>query len=83
MSKGFVIDNIYSVKNGYHFDKKVTFYEDDSTVVEAEYYYLNGYCNYIISWGFTKDSLGELRKSQAKKSKKAFFSFKRGWFDEN
>ena len=43
--------------------------------IEAEYYYLKGMCNYLLSWGFTKDSLGELRKSKANKTKKTFLLF--------
>ena len=82
MSKGFKIEYIQGTKDGMCFDSKVTFYDDKSGEVEAEYYYLNNMCNYLLSWGFNKDSLGELRKSQAKRTKKPFFSFKQGWFKE-
>ena len=50
--------------------------------VEAEYFYLKSKCNYLLSWGFSKDSLGELRKTKAHKAKKPFFSFQTGWTKE-
>lgn len=82
MNEGFKIEDVVGTKDSMSFDRKVTFYDDKSGDVEAEYYYYKGMCNYLLSWGFTKDSLGELRKSQAKKTKKPFFSFKFGWTKE-
>lgn len=79
----FKIEDKCGCKDGMIFDRKVTFYDEKYGNVEAEYYYLNGACNYLLSWGFTKDSLGELRKSQARKAKKPYFSFKNGWYKEN
>ena len=83
MSQGFTIVDNTSTKNNMNFDRKVIFYEDRTGKIEAEYYYLKGMCNYLLSWGFTKDSLGELRKSKANKTKKPFFSLQKGWFGEN
>ena len=83
MSEGFMIVDELSTRNNMNFDRKVIFYEDKTGEVEAEYYYLKGMCNYLLSWGFTKDSLGELRKSKANKTKKPFFSLQKGWFGED
>ena len=83
MNQGFTIVDILSTKNSMNFDRKVIFYEDKTGKIEAEYYYLKGMCNYLLSWGFTKDSLGELRKSKANRTKKPFFSLRKGWFGEN
>ena len=76
MNELFRIEDQLSTKNNMNFDRKVIFYEDRTGKIEAEYYYLKGMCNYLLSWGFTKDSLGELRKSKANKTKK-------GWFGED
>lgn len=76
----FKIEDILGTKNGMTFDRKVTFY--DNGKIEAEYFYLKGMCNYLLSWGFTKDSLGELRKTKANKTKKPFFSLQLGWHGE-
>lgn len=78
----FNIEDISGIKDGMHFDRKVTFYDDKSREVEAEYFYSKGMCNYLLSWGFSKDSLGELRKTKANKTKKPFFSLQKGWFKE-
>ena len=78
--KGFKIEDFTCIKDGISFDRKVTFYHDKTGEIEAEYYYLEGRVNYLQSWGFSKDSLGELRKSKAHKTKKPFFSLQRGWF---
>lgn len=77
---GFKIEDLTGVKDGMPFDRKVTFYHDKTGEIEAEYYYLEGNVNYLQSWGFSKDSLGELRKAKAHKTKKPFFSLQRGWF---
>lgn len=78
----FNIEDISGIKDGMQFDRKVTFYDDKSGEVEAEYFYYKGMCNYLLSWGFSKDSLGELRKTKANKTKKPFFSLQKGWFKE-
>ena len=78
----FNIKDISGIKDGMQFDRKVTFYDDKSGEVEAEYFYLKSKCNYLLSWGFSKDSLGELRKTKAHKAKKPFFSFQTGWTKE-
>ena len=83
MSEGFMVVDELSTRNNMNFDRKVIFYEDKTGKIEAEYYYLKGMCNYLLSWGFSKDSLGELRKSKANKTKKPFFSLQKGWFGEN
>ena len=83
MNDLFIIEDVLLTKSGMNFDRKVTFYEEKSGKIEAEYYYLKGMCNYLLSWGFTKDSLGELRKSKATKTKKPFFSLQKGWFGED
>ena len=77
---GFKIEDGLGVKDGMSFDRKVTFYHDKTGEIEAEYYYSKGKVNYLQSWGFSKDSLGELRKSKAHKTKKPFFSLQQGWF---
>lgn len=77
---GFKIEDGLGVKDGMSFDRKVTFYHDKTGEIEAEYYYLKDKVNYLQSWGFSKDSLGELRKSKAHKTKKPFFSLQQGWF---
>lgn len=79
MSKLFIIEEVVGSKNGMTFDKKVTFYDEKGNV-EAEYFYFNNKVNYLLSWGFNKDSLGELRKTKANKTKKPFFSFEMGWY---
>lgn len=78
--KGFKIEDFTGIKDGMSFDRKVTFYHDKTGEIEAEYYYSKGKINYLQSWGFSKDSLGELRKSKAHKTKKPFFSLQQGWF---
>ena len=83
MNDLFIIEDVLLTKSGMNFDRKVTFYEEKSGKIEAEYYYLKGMCNYLLSWGFTKDSLGELRKSKATKTKRPFFSLQKGWFGED
>ena len=82
MEDGFKIEDFTGIKDGMSFDRKVTFYDDKSGEVEAEYFYYKGMCNYLLSWGFSKDSLGELRKTKAHKTKKPFFSLQQGWFKE-
>lgn len=77
---GFKIEDGLGIKDDMSFDRKVTFYHDKTGEIEAEYYYLKGKVNYLQSWGFSKDSLGELRKSKAHKTKKPFFSLQQGWF---
>lgn len=80
MKEGFKIEDVLGVKDNMNFDRKVTFYHDKTSEIEAEYFYSNGMCNYLLSWGFSKDSLGELRKAKANKTKKPFFSLQKGWF---
>ena len=82
MNELFKIEDVSGIKDGMRFDRKVTFYDDKSGEVEAEYFYYKGMCNYLLSWGFSKDSLGELRKTKANKTKKPFFSLQKGWFKE-
>ena len=82
MKECFKIEDVSGVKDNMSFDRKVTFYDDKDGKIEAEYYYSNGKVNYLLSWGFSKDSLGELRKAKAHKTKKPFFSFQQGWFGE-
>lgn len=77
----FKIEKKQGVKDGMPFDSKTIFYDDEG-VIDAEYYYSNGKCNYLLSWGFNKDSLGELRKTKANKTKKPFFSLLTGWTKE-
>ena len=82
MNIGFKIDNTVGSKHNMTYNKVVTFYNDNTGKVEAEYYYLNNYVNWLLSWGFTKDSLNALRKSQSNKTKKPYFSFEKGWFNQ-
>lgn len=77
----FKIENTKDVKDGMSYDSKTIFYDKDG-IVEAEYYYSKGRCNYLLSWGFNKDSLGESRKTKANKTKKPFFSLLTGWTKE-
>ena len=51
-----------------------------SDVIESEYFYYNGLVNWLLSYGFTKGSLNEMRKSKASKTKKPFFSLSKGWY---
>lgn len=76
----FDIKDVIGTKNGMYYDRVVTFFHEKSGKVEAEYYYFNGMVNYLLSWGFVKDSLCESRKSKAGKLKKPFFSLQKGWF---
>lgn len=80
MNNGFEIVNICGQKDGMPYDSKTIFYDEKTGEIEGEYYYLNKECNYLLSWGFTKDSLGEARKTKAKKVKKPFFSIGLGWY---
>lgn len=64
---------------GMNIDKVVTFY-DNSGNIEGEYFYFNECCNYLLSYGFNKGSLGELRKKQSNKKKLPFFSLAKGWY---
>lgn len=80
MKEGFKVEDVLGVKDNMNFDRKVTFYHDKTVEIEAEYFYSSGMCNYLLSWGFSKDSLGELRKAKANKTKKPFFSLQKGWF---
>lgn len=82
MNKGFEIQKCKGNKNGMFFDSKTIFYCDKTSKIEAEYYYHQGKCNYLLSWGFTKGSLGESRKTKALKTKKPFFSLQTGWTNE-
>ena len=76
----FRIEDGLHTKNDMPYDRKVTLFHENTGKVEAEYFYLKGMVNYLLSWGFTKDSLGEMRKSKAGKVKKPYFSLQRGWF---
>ena len=76
----FKIEDELHMKNDMYYDRKVTFFHEKTGKDEAEYYYLKEMVNYLLSWGFTKDSLGEMRKSKANKVKKPYFSLQRGWF---
>lgn len=78
---GFKIEQVDKTEKGMKVDQIVTFFHEKSGKVEGEYFYFEGKCNYLLSWGFTKNSLGELRKTKATKSKKPFFSLSKGWFD--
>ncbi len=82
MNKGFEIQDFDGIKHGMPFDRKVIFYHDKTGKVEAKYYYSKGKVNWLLSWGFSKGSLGEMRKSKALKTKKPFFSLQTGWTDE-
>ena len=75
----FEIVKINDVKNGMKYDQITKFYKDDGTI-EAEYFYYNGLVNWILSYGFTNGSLGEMRKSTSSKTKKPFFSSSKGWY---
>ena len=76
----FTIEDNFGSKNEMVYDRKVTFYCDKNGIIDAEYYYLNGKCNYLISWGFPKDTIGEYYHLKARKVKKPFFSMVEGWF---
>ena len=82
MNKGFEIQDFDGIKHGMPFDRKVIFYHDKTGKVEATYYYSKGKVNWLLSWGFSKGSLGEMRKSKALKTKKPFFSLQTGWTNE-
>ena len=75
----FEIVKINDVKNSMKYDQVTKFYRDDGTI-EAEYFYCNGLVNWLLSYGFTNGSLGEMRKSKASKTKKPFFSLSKGWY---
>ena len=77
----FKIEKFDGFKHNMNFDKKVTFYSEKDGRIEVEYYYSNNYVNWLLSWGFTKGSLGEFRKSKSNKTKKPYFSLQRGWFE--
>ena len=79
--KMFEIVKGVGINGGMQFDSYTLFY-DDKGCVEAQYFYNKGKCNYLLSWGFTKGSLGELRKSKAHKVKKPYFNLTKGWFGE-
>ena len=76
---GFVTNLGEEKIKGMEVDKSVTFYDTETKLVEAVYFYNKGVVNYLLSWGFEKGSLGELRAKQAKKAKKPYFSFALGW----
>ena len=80
MKEVFKIEKKAATKNGMLYDSKTTFFSDKDGSVEAEYFYSKGMVNYLLSWGFSKESLGELRKSKANKTKKPFFNLQKGWF---
>ena len=67
-------------KDGHRYTSVTSFYNDNTGELEGEYFYYKGLINWIISHGFTKDSLPEQRKIKATKTKKPFFNLKRGWF---
>lgn len=77
--QGFYICTWGGVKDGMKFDKKTIFIDKDFNV-EAEYFYYKGQCNYLLSYGFNKESLGEQRKRKSHKAKKPFFSLEKGWY---
>ena len=84
-SKGFEVKSVNNVMEGMKVDQVTTFYNEKTGKVEAEYFYWDGKCNYLLSWGFEKSSMGEDRKTKAHKNKKKkglnpFFSLKKGWF---
>ncbi len=60
-------------------DTVTTFYDKKGTV-EGVYYNYKGKCNYLLSWGFNSESLGESKKKKAKKSKMPFFDLTKGWY---
>lgn len=76
----FLIEDYIGIKDNFTYNRKVTFFVDDGDEVEAEYYYFDNRVNWLISFGFEKGSLGEMRKQKAHKVKKPYFSFKDGWF---
>lgn len=76
----FKIEHINGIKDNMGYDKKVSFFNDKNGDLEAEYYYLNDQLNYLISWGFNKGSLSEMRKSKAHKVKKPNFNLNDGWY---
>lgn len=77
---GFKVEHVSTKEKGMKVDKIVTFNHEKSGKVQAVYYYYKGKCNYLLSWGFDKNTLGELRSSKASKAKKPFFSLSKGWF---
>ncbi|MBM25809.1 MAG: hypothetical protein CL760_09030 [Chloroflexi bacterium] len=79
---GFVTEFVLDKKErGMKYDKTVTFYDTDTGKVEGVYYYYKGHCNYILSWGFEKNTLGEDRKKKTNKKKIPFFSLTRGFYN--
>ena len=75
----FEIVKINDVKNNMKYDQITKFYSDDGAI-EAESFYYNGLVNWLLSYGFTNGSLGEMRKSKSSKTKKPFFSLSKGWY---
>lgn len=76
----FKITNGRGNKDGHRYDSVTRFYNDKNGNLEAEYFYYRGLINWVISYGFAKNSLAEQRKIKAVKLKKPFFNLKRGWF---
>ena len=76
----FKIRQGFGNKDGHRYTSVTSFYNDKTGDLEGEYFYYKGLINWIISHGFTKDSLPEQRKIKATKTKKPFFNLKRGWF---
>lgn len=82
---GFKVEKVNKTIENMNVDQVTTFYNEKTGKVEAEYFYWNGQCNYLLSWGFEKASMGEDRKSKAHKNKKKkgtmpFFSLDKGWY---
>lgn len=81
MSKkdGFTVEKVERKEKGMRIDQITTFF-DKKGKVDAQYFHFNGKCNYLLSWGFSKNTLGEKRKIGSSKQKKPFFSLEHGWF---
>lgn len=87
MSKiqGFTIEKVEKTIEGMKVDQVTTFHNEKTGKVEAEYFYWQGQCNYLLSWGFNAESLGEDRRKKAHKNKKKkgikpFFTLEKGWY---
>lgn len=79
IDKGFTIEIGLKCKDGMKYDSITKFYTKNGKL-EAEYFYYKGFVNWLLSYNFSKGSLGELRKAKSSKVKKPFFNLKNGWF---
>ncbi len=80
--KEFTIEHGLNCKDGMEYDSVTRFYTKTGKL-EAEYFYYKGLVNWLLSYNFTKGSLGELRKAKSSKVKKPFFNLQKGWFGYN